>query len=470
VAVLGGQFSLARLVPALPEGPTSIRLLATIAAAAALWPWRMRIGIVACSRPLIVLYLLCAYLVVRGAIADGPSYWTKAVDVVYLVALSGLTAIAAGLPMARRGAAAAIVICATVVLALEIRGKFAIFSDEPPRFGFGWDGILGPITFNRIQFLSFVVILCVLGASTPRADRRFLGICALASVFLFGVLGSLQKAPIAGAGCALTAIAAYLLVKRDYVQAAVVLGVTLVAILLAVQVFGVYIQGRLESTVKLSATAGREPVVRLAQVGGTADTKVVVDVPAVPGGSIGAGEGSFATVKLRYCYFKSATLRERAPGTPVICYERLMVDGTGRIALAAEAIRGIASHPILGQGLGSYRVMFIHPENHRLSDVYTYPHNLLLEIAFEGGIVGLVLLLVAAGMLGVAAARASVLDRYRVPLLGFAVYMAVTTMFSGDFYDSRLLWLAPIVILFWTTFEGDSTIEYTHGKPKSPAV
>lgn len=57
--------------------------------------------------------------------------------------------------------------------------------------------------------------------------------------------------------------------------------------------------------------------------------------------------------------------------------------GDGRDEIYGNALKGIAEHPILGNGIGRFDF-----------DYGTYPHNLALQLLYEGGIVFLIILLV----------------------------------------------------------------------------
>jgi O-antigen ligase len=93
--------------------------------------------------------------------------------------------------------------------------------------------------------------------------------------------------------------------------------------------------------------------------------------------------------------------------------------------LVGAGLRGFAEH--YGQG-------------------FTYPHNLFLLVASEGGLVGLVILLSALVTFAVRVLRhhGSTLT---LLYTSAASVIFTSSMFSGDYYDSRFLWIFMMVAL-----------------------
>jgi O-antigen ligase len=110
-----------------------------------------------------------------------------------------------------------------------------------------------------------------------------------------------------------------------------------------------------------------------------------------------------------------------------------------RTGLWAEAVQGIAAHPI-GIGWGNFWAQLSPAE--RLDSGYNqYPHNVLLEVTLEAGWL--------AGAALVVFVVASLLRLYRVSsspegsaLLGIAVFFVLNALVSGDVNDNRTMWVA----------------------------
>lgn len=107
---------------------------------------------------------------------------------------------------------------------------------------------------------------------------------------------------------------------------------------------------------------------------------------------------------------------------------------SGRGSLYGDAIDLFKSSPLTGVGLDGF---------YGLRGIYTdieYPHNLFLATAAEGGMIG-VLLLVVAIAAGIVIVRRQKPMSLRVLFLLLAgTYLFVAGQFSGDYYDSRLMW------------------------------
>jgi O-Antigen ligase len=102
----------------------------------------------------------------------------------------------------------------------------------------------------------------------------------------------------------------------------------------------------------------------------------------------------------------------------------------GRVEWAAEALRGFADAPVLGQGAGSFR--FIHlaererPEFLNKNENILQPHQLFSQMAAELGVVGVLLLTALLAALVAAAVRAR--RRGDDPTIGLAIAIAAGFM------------------------------------------
>ena len=106
-----------------------------------------------------------------------------------------------------------------------------------------------------------------------------------------------------------------------------------------------------------------------------------------------------------------------------------------RDVLLAEAYKLWLEHPVFGGGLDSF-------------DYYTfgldrYPHNLIMEVAQAGGIAAVLLLLAWIGHLILSSWRRS--NHYTEIGLSMTMLIFGCAMFSGDFYDCRLMFVFGIL-------------------------
>ncbi len=107
-----------------------------------------------------------------------------------------------------------------------------------------------------------------------------------------------------------------------------------------------------------------------------------------------------------------------------------------RVLFYKAAFSAIPDHPVLGRGVGSWSVFYYG------SDQRAYPHNMLVEVAFEQGLIGLLALLFLFGAVYSSLAWLCRRTRGRYSVMGFLIlYCLIVAMFSGDLDDNRLLWM-----------------------------
>lgn len=106
-----------------------------------------------------------------------------------------------------------------------------------------------------------------------------------------------------------------------------------------------------------------------------------------------------------------------------------------RTDIWAAAWRLAVDHPVAGAGLdGFYGLIGV-------NQMVEYPHNYVLGVAAEGGVLG-VGLLATAVLLWTGTVRGG---GHRPQMTGLAVaaavFVALSSLFSGDYYDARLAWM-----------------------------
>jgi O-antigen ligase len=110
--------------------------------------------------------------------------------------------------------------------------------------------------------------------------------------------------------------------------------------------------------------------------------------------------------------------------------------GAKRLGYYSRTIAAIPDHFWLGQGIGSWSMFYYG------RDTREYPHNLFLEIMFEEGALGQILLLLFLSFLAIATRKMLVTTEFRFGVLaGLTSYCVCISMFSGDLDDNRILWL-----------------------------
>ena len=139
----------------------------------------------------------------------------------------------------------------------------------------------------------------------------------------------------------------------------------------------------------------------------------------------------------------TAAVVARAGLTTTLVRLQLLFSGSlgasagARVTWMREALDGWVDAPVVGHGLGSWPVLL------DMKDARGYPHNLLLETGFEGGLVGVALLAALCALALRTSMRAGPL---RTPTRVFALLLFVNTllnaMVSGDVSDNRVVFVA----------------------------
>lgn len=105
-----------------------------------------------------------------------------------------------------------------------------------------------------------------------------------------------------------------------------------------------------------------------------------------------------------------------------------------RTDIWAAAWRLAVEHPLVGAGLdGFYGLIGV-------NQAVEYPHNYLLAVAAEGGLAGIGLL-TAAIVLWARTIRGGAHPQATALAASSAVFVALSSLFSGDYYDARLAWM-----------------------------
>jgi len=106
-----------------------------------------------------------------------------------------------------------------------------------------------------------------------------------------------------------------------------------------------------------------------------------------------------------------------------------------RTSIWQAAWKLAVEHPFAGTGLdGFYGTIGVNQN-------VEYPHNYLLGVAAEGGLVGIGLLAAAVVLWATTVRGGGARPRWTGLAVAAAVFVALDSLFSGDNYDARLAWL-----------------------------
>lgn len=161
-----------------------------------------------------------------------------------------------------------------------------------------------------------------------------------------------------------------------------------------------------------------------------------------------------------------AAYRLNLPGADLIrtrFVEQTLQEGylSDRPAAYVSTLELAREHPLLGVGIDGWRVLV----GDQVGIVY--PHNYVLSVAAEGGAVGLILLGVAVGLWLRLMLRVRPWSLVTQSLTAAAVFVALASLFSGDYYDSRLAWCCAAIAAASSIGADAAT---TQGEPPTSAA
>ena len=115
---------------------------------------------------------------------------------------------------------------------------------------------------------------------------------------------------------------------------------------------------------------------------------------------------------------------------------------SGRDVLVEQAIEIWKEYPVFGSGISGWTALMIERNEINIS----HPHNLFCEILCEGGLIAVGILTLAIGSYF----RCALLLRHRlhVPSLACTAMFFSASQFSGDFFDSRGIFICAMLSLF----------------------
>jgi hypothetical protein len=162
--------------------------------------------------------------------------------------------------------------------------------------------------------------------------------------------------------------------------------------------------------------------------------------------------------------FRWCVLDDRDDKAAVTCHEKTMIDRSQRLFFLFKALE---TPSLFGHGIASFRVLALNPNAGYRMEEYNYPHDVVAELLYDAGFIGLGLLLVAL-MFSIAGFFHFVRDDPALLSIGgFGLFIFISSLAGGDFYDFRLFWLVALV---WSTPTASYQKIQAAQEPKSEIV
>jgi hypothetical protein len=121
-------------------------------------------------------------------------------------------------------------------------------------------------------------------------------------------------------------------------------------------------------------------------------------------------------------------------------YRVYIPDFSFRIRLLIEGIRGSAKAPWLGNGFGTFSAVATNLYT-KEPDYYSYPHNIIVELLYSVGALGLIFIFGMTVFLMVIFLRAKEVAQTGMPIYTFVVSVCIGSLFGGDYIDFRVVWI-----------------------------
>lgn len=118
-------------------------------------------------------------------------------------------------------------------------------------------------------------------------------------------------------------------------------------------------------------------------------------------------------------------------------------DASQRIRLWLHAYDMTKQSLLSGTGVGSYSIELMNSDENGY-DVYRYPHNVTMEIAYSTGLAGLAVYFAALFVFMVSLHQRVIASPPVAAVAAGVVFVLLTSHISGDFYDMRFFWLLLI--------------------------
>ncbi len=314
---------------------------------------------------------------------------------------------------------------------------------NPELNGPGWAPFGGPITFYRIEFLAFGAALYLSERSSSLAGKVLH--LVVAGACFFSTLASLSKAAFASAVVSVLFMCLWLAVQKQYRTMFSVVGVVAVVIALFYGVdFGQTLAARFaESKIEVFS--------KDRQVDSSA---VLLDVYAP--------DLRFETLspdkqrKLEEIWPVYSGLGaphyQKDPSAFLRFLSRVVIigDTSSRIQMLMLVLKDARSSFWFGRGMGSFRFAGVNTATKEI-EIYRYPHNILLELLFCTGIIGLALFGIVVFTTAVLVGQTALSRPGVIFLAGYLLFIFLTATLAGDYYDFRTFWFVSLACLFSLT-------------------
>lgn len=347
----------------------------------------------------IFIILACAYLIIL--------FFRSEKDIVFLAFIAEVTGV--------------------ILFALCLLGF-----GTPDLNGAGWAPFGGPFTFYRIEFLSFCAALFLYSRS--EIPKRYIPHLAIAGICLFSTLASLMKIALIGS-LVVTLYFLYWLLSTQKIRRAIEISFVIIVVLI----------------LPAGGSAVGSGMKRISEVSSTDSRFFNMDITKIYSTSVrfeDLTETQQDNIKNIGTLLEGTApdYKRDLPGF-IRHVTRLSIlnDSTYRINMAKTAMGYFMRDKWFGAGLGNYSFVSFNSATNEM-ETYRYPHNIVLEVLSMTGLVGIMLFGVAVFITLILLQQTILRDTNAVFFAGYALFIMITSLAAGDYYDFRLFWFISLIV------------------------
>ena len=328
-------------------------------------------------------------------------------------------------------------------------------------YGPGWAPLGTPISFYRLEFFgAFAGLYMLQGATRTRVKILFFCVacCCLVAAFC-----SLSKAALVAATITLTIVSAIHIIWFRPIKGLLVFSVLIASFIIFIPFKGVVIKARVSEGIMAQGYVVQFNDVLQSQIKlALADKATDKDSPALEQRQESQKkniehdirlqlESQARILNLMMCTAKLGSECEIAPTKAEAVFldafkstSVILPDLSFRIRLAAEGLYGVSQSIWFGNGIGNYKLIASNLYT-RLPEIYTYPHNLPIELLHTVGVVGTAFIALTIFVIIWAVFHRGRAVASALPMVGFSMVITICSFFAGDYFDFRLFWIGMLM-------------------------
>lgn len=294
-------------------------------------------------------------------------------------------------------------------------------------------------TFYRIQLIGFFCALYLW--SNSQSNSKGLLWLSLSVLLVIACLGSLSKAAWLASTAAIFFYAIVQFIWYSPKQALVVISLFIAGGFVSYKNIGYAIEQRVEHVAKGTGHTSQN----MKLLGNDMSKAAIMSLNAINGNKK---------------QLESLPPESRYALEDFLQHHVVITDLSYRLRLIKTGLEGGAVAPLYGNGFESFRYEGVNLYT-KETEIYRYPHNILIDVFYTSGVVGVLwfIFCIVLSLCAVLRKRDNVAKS--IPFLSAAVGVFTGALFAGDIWDFSLFWILLIVA---TASLSNSVVEIRHNR------